>query len=351
MKRTFCFAKQTSDQITLFLYIIEIESKNILRQFVDKYLKKDYHRNYNIIKEIILTFPFNVNLTRHTLKNYGTILYEKLKEFNVEEEPIDLVFDLEKTFTSQFSLPKLSGKALNDSYKSEMNRQFGQYLDDYIIDKKRYFNENKGYTFLLTMVNEYCYKVLLEIFNSVRLKVVSSVYLPSIIANTIPNNELKNAGIIMDDEQSFIFITHKGKLEDYRIIDRGYNHINDEICRRFNIDKVDVERYRQENMGKPALKRVIYHVIKEIINKMYLLLMDNTNNKNDNQNKEINKTYLYSTDGKIKDILLGFPLMLRKKFDTINIDSSYRYQIYLNAYFNNPKNYIYFPLKVRYEKR
>lgn len=351
MNRIFCFAKQTKEQICLYLYIIDLEQKNIFKKLVDQYIKKDYHRSYKIIKEIVLVFPFNANLTATTLKNYGMVLFEKLKENEVEESPIDIVFDLESTFTSQISLPKLTGKALNDSYKSEIERQFGKYIDEFIVHKQRIVNENKGYTFKLTMVNEDNYRVLLEIFNSVRLKVASSIYLPSIIANTIQDNESKNAGIIMDNEQSFIFITHKGILEDYRIVDSGYDDINKEICLKFDVASDEVEKYRQENMGKPALKRVVYHVVKDIISKLYILLMDNTNDRSNDRLKELNKTYLYSTDGKIKDILMGFPLSLRKKFDTINLDSLYRYQIFISAFYDNSKNFISFPIKVRYEKK
>lgn len=351
MKKVFCVAKQYDDTIYLYVYLLKMEDKGILNLFFQQKMKKNYKRNYEIVDEIPLSFPYNRNITKEALRNYGNIILEKLKEYSYEEATIDIVFDLEGTFFSQFSLPKLRGKALIASYNSEMERQFGNLLNEYILSSKRRVNMNKGYTFDLLAIKEVYYKMMVEMFNSIKLKVENCVYLPSIFSNITNDDGIKNVGILIDEEKTYLFVAKKGLLREQRVIPIGYEAINESIMKKFSVEKKDVNRYRKENISKIELKRVIYQTMRKIIEQAYILLLSESDKIDDVYVSQLDKTYIYSIDGKTKELLLGFPLLLRKKFDVYNLETPYRYQIFIDAYYNNQKNFRYFPVKVKYETK
>lgn len=351
MKKVFCVAKQYDDTIYLYIYLLKMEDKGILNVFFQQRMKKNYKRNYEIVNEISLSFPYTKHITKDALRNYGNIILEKLKESSYDEAAIDIVFDLDGTFSSQFSLPKLRGKALMASYNSEIERQFGNLLDEYVVSSRKRINMNKGYTFDLLAVKEFYYKMMVEMFNSVKLKIENCTYLPSIFSNITNEEGIKNVGILIDEEKTYVFVAKKGILKEQRVIPIGYEAINESIMRKFSVEKKDVNRYRKENISKIELKRVIYQTMRKIIEQVYILLLSESDKADDVYVSELDKTYIYSIDGKTKELLLGFPLLLRKKFDVFNLETPYRYQIFIDAYYNNQKNLRCFPIKVKYEKK
>lgn len=347
MKRIFCYASELQDKINLYIYLINV--KNV--SFLSKTFKKKFKNDYHIVKEIILSFPSNEKLTEESLKNYGNIIKGKLKEFSFDDSPIDLVFDFNGVFRTKFALPKLSGKVLESAYQNELARQFGKFTNEYIINRRVSTNQNKGYDFDIIMVKEDRYQKLLGIFTSAKLKVEKCTYLPSIFTNIVDDNTTKNVCILMDENKTYLFILDKGEIEDYKVVPIGFEHINESIREKFALNKSEVNRFREENISKIALRKVIYQTMRKIIEQIYFLLLTNTNEINEKFNPNINKTYIYSLDGKTEELLLGFPLLLRKKFDVFKIKTDYRYQILIDAYYNNQKNFSSFKTKVKYGKK
>lgn len=347
MKRIFCFIKQDEEKIDIAMYLLDVKEPPILTKILQQKQKK----NYEIIQEIILSFPFNKTSYKESLKTYGSIISDRLKEKMYEDAPVDVVFDLEGTFSSQFALPKLNGKALNQAYENELERQFGSLLDDYLVYSKKSLNESKGYTYALLAVKQENYKKMLDILNNAKLKVDKCVYLPSIFTNITSEDNEKNIGIFMDDKKTYLFISQKEKITSYLVTPFGYESINEDIMEKFNVKKSDVNRYRTENISKIALKRVIYHTMRKIIEQVYcVLLADSSQNKDDYQ-QTINKTYIYSLDGRTDELLLGFPPLIRKRFYVYQLATTYRYQVFIEAFYDHQKGFIILPNRMKYEKK
>ncbi len=351
MKRVFCFVKQTNDIINIYLYMLNLKNQNFIKKFIMEYFSKNFKQDYVIQNEIILNFPYSPNLSKESIKNYGRIINEKLKEKSYEESLTDVVFEFDGNFESSFSLPRLKGKALSASYESEIEKQFGSILNDYLVSSKRIINENKGYTYEMVAIKKSHYRNIIEILSSSKLKIDKCVYLPTIFTNI--NSNKKNAGIFLDDNKTYLFITENGILTNYRTIEIGYNTINESICEKFGVDMHDVNRFRTENMSKIALKRLIYQSMRKIIEQLYVLILADSekNTESNNYNNIIDKTYIYSLDGRTNELILGFIPELRKKFGVYKLDTKYRYQVYIDAYYNNQKNFIFFTSKVKYEKK
>lgn len=341
MKRIFCHIVQLKDNISLHIYTLNINKSGLLKK----------NTNYDIIKEITLSFPYQKNITTDALKNYGNIIKEKLTEEKYNDAPIDLAFDIEGVFESSFNLPKLSGKALTTSYNNEMNKQFGNLTKNFIILKTKTINETKGYTYNFLFIEETNYNKILSIFTYPKLKLEKSIYIKDLFANITKKEGIKNIGILMDENETNIFITNKNQLTDSRKIPLGYNHINNDIIEKFNIKKSDVTRFREENISKIALKKVIYHSMRKIIEEVYLLLLKDTNNITEKYNNIIDKTYIYSLDGRTEELLLGLPINLKKQFDVYKLKTSFHYHVYIDSIYCYQKNYRQCPIKVHYENK
>lgn len=351
MKRVFCAIFETTEKIDIHAFCINTENVGVIKNILARFFKQNYKINYKVEAEFVMTFHLNQNISHERLKSYGELLFEKLKEYHYEESPIDISIDLKNVFKTKISLPRLSGKALQASYIKEKNRQFGNMLDNYIEVVNKEVNNSKGYDFKLLLFNNTSYKNIIDIFQFGKLKVDKCAYLPSTLSN-IPSSPLsKNLCIIMGNECSYLFITKKYKLKEYRVIPIGYNNIVDSIIEKYGIERNDVSRFCHENIGRLPLKRVVYHAIRRIFDEVSILLLcDNENNQSD-YSSIVDKIYIHTLSGMVEDIVSVFPLKMRKIFEIYKSEKKNKYIIYADAFYNNQNYFNYLPLKVKHEKK
>lgn len=336
-KKIFCFINEKDAKIKLAFYLINDNKEEIVAS--------------NITDEVICQFPFNSQTSLTTISNYSQIILEKLVNFiDTKKIKIDLVVMLERSFQTSLVLPRLHGKALKESYQNELKKQFGDYINDYILNVKKVLNENKGYTFDITFVNKVDLQKIIMLFNLAKIKINQIVYLPSLFSNTFAAEKGINAGIFMDDDLSYLYLVYQKKVINYRTLPYGIKRINDEIRQKFKLSLEEVDKFKQENLTKSALKIVVYHVIREVIEQLYLLLFTTCQNDLTFKSMTLNKTYLDITGGNIKEIIMGFPLLMIKKLSLVKHESKYQYESLIKAYYQKNKNFLYLDKKVNYGK-
>lgn len=351
MKRVFCAAIESADNVDVYVFCIRTENVGVIKTALSHFFKQNYRTNYQIDAQFKLNFHMSDDISKDRLKSYGDMLFEKLKEYGYEESPVDVSVDIMNVFKTRISLPKLTGKALQDSFDKEEKRQFGDLLTDYIELVDTEINSNKGYDFNLLLINSTHYRNIIDIFHLGKLKVDKCVYLPSTLPTLPASPNAKNIGIIMSDDCTYLFVMRKYKLEEYRIVKTGYNNIAHDVMEKYNIERSNVDRFCHENIGKLSLKRVIYHAIRRIFDELYILLLcDNENNKNDYVTS-VDKVYIHTLYGSVVDIISVFPLEMRKRFEIYDKTATNKFKIYADAFYNNQKYFKTLPLKVKYERK
>ena len=351
MKRVFCAVIESNDGVTIHTFCVRTENAGVIQTALTHFFKQNYKTNYQIDAQFVLNFHLTGNITKERLKSYGEVLFEKLKEFGYDECPVDVSVDIMNVFKTKISLPKLTGKALQDSLDKEEKRQFGDLLDDYIkiVDTK--INSNKGYDFNILLINSTKYRNIIDIFHLGKLKVDKVVYLPSTLPTLPANPNGKNIGIIMSDDCSYLFVMRKYELEEYRIVKVGYNNIANDVMEKYGIERNNVDRFCHENIGKLSLKRVIYHAIRRIFDELYILLISDNESNSDDYVVNVDKVYIHTLYGSVVDIISVFPLEMRKRFEIYDKSLNNKFTIFADAFYNNQKFFKTLPLKVKYEKK
>lgn len=351
MKKLLCVVKQFDNMLNLYFFGLNTKNKSKIEQFVRHFFKNDYKEDYVINDSFYLNFPFSSDIKQETLKNYSQSVLEKLKELNLLDRSIDVLVDIEKVFRSRISLPKLTGKALIASYNNELNKQFGDIVNNYTILEDRKINTNKGYDFNLLFVENKNYKHIMDIFHISKLKVENVVYLPSILPNISNGVSGKCMGLIIGEKYSYIFVFKRGVLDDLRMVKVGYANINQNVASKFEIDIKDVKNFCHENISKIALRRVIYSTIRKLFDEIYILLLSDQEKHNNEYTPSLEKIYFHSLDGNTREIMSVVPLKLRKIMEMYNRDVSFKNQLFIDLFYNNQKHFEALPIKVKYEEK
>lgn len=360
MKQIFCLARQMSEQIQMTFYLLKIKKPGLINKTITSLFKKEQHSEYEIINEFKFCFPLD-NSDKNILKKEGEQIREKLQAHKYQDFPITVALDLEDLFTSSFSLPKLSGKALQTSYKNEMDRQFGNLLDGFSIISKEYINQNKGYTYNLLVIKNNTYQQILDIFTTAKLKLTNVLYLPSLFANIFSlrsknktdfrskGKEInaKRFGILIDDVKTYIFLVKKGYLLNYHVINKGYETINKTLLDTFKIAPNDLKKFKQENHHNLNYQSVIYQEIKAILQEAEVLMFDHTEHLDLSFTPELDKIYVLSTSSEIFNYFDILPKILKSPLTLINKVPPYQYQLFIRAFLSNQKNFVWLPLKVK----
>jgi len=351
MKRLLCVVKQQENMLNLCFFGINTKNKSKIEVFIRHFFKKDYKIEYNIEESFVVSFPFSADTAQEAIKNYSVSIFEKLKSLNLLDRSLDVLLDIEKTFKSKISLPKLSGKALLTSYNNELSKQFGDATSEYTILEKRKINNKKGYDFDLLFVETKNYKRIMDIFHLSKIKVDSCVYLPSILPNISGSMSQKAMGLIIGEKTTYLFMFKKGVLDDLRMVKVGYYNVFQNVASKFEIDIKDVKNFCHENISKIALRRVIYSTIRKIFDEIYILMLSDNEKHIDEYTQTLEKIYFHSLDGNTREIISVVPLKLRKIMEMYNPDTSYKNQLFIDLFYNNQKHFDVLPAKVKYEEK
>lgn len=351
MKKVFSIIKQENETLNIKTFAIDIAKTSKVYNIIRHLIKKDYKLNYQIENSFELSFPFSDHTDFENIKSYSKIFNDKMKDFALTDRPIDVIVDIESSFRSKISLPKLSGKALITSYNNELEKQFGIWVKNYTIIEKKSLNNKKGYDFDLLFINNRSLKLILDIFNLSKLKLESCTYLPSILPNISVMSNMKNIGIVMDEKSSYLYIFKKGKIEDYKVVKVGFENILINVATKFEINPNDAKNFCIENIANSTLRKVIYSTIKKLFDEVYISLFSEHEKHIQDYTPTYDKLFIHCLNGLNKEILSVVPVKLRNTMEMYNQDHNFTDQFFIDAFYNYQKHFEILPLKVKYEEK
>lgn len=339
-KKVICYLNQYLDNISLDIYCLDVKKKNFLQEL----FQKNRNANYVVEEHFDYSFSFHKNTKLEEVAKYGEMIYQKLLTIEYETTPIDLILNIEGMFTGKITLPKLTGKSLNDSFELEYQKLYGDLTERFTCITNQTINESKGYDFDMLFIDTDHYQILTNIFLTQKIKIDHIYHTPSIFSSMFSKGNLINQvciGVMIESEQTRIFLANRGTIEDYRIIKVGFNDIDKMISDKLEVSIADVKIYRHENRRKTNVKQVITKSMKTILDEIISVVAACE------EIKVLDKIIINSTDGFTEDLLSPFTRPYKGIVDMYSANRDVQQNLLVDVFFGSNKHFVELPQKVK----
>ena len=265
-KLALCFISQNPEKLFFEYYFIQTKGRGFFQKLFGS--KKEF------TVEILAHYDIRLNVENGEIKsnlvqNFADVIsyYQNTKDTIYT----NIYLDNDAFFTASFDLPKLSGKALSDTFNDELHSRYASILKNFEYKSSQELSENKGYTYNLLFYNANSYKQILDLFAELKISIDKSYYYPSIFNSyfTKPDNVDKNVLIFQFyHEYTKAILGVKGETKNCRFVEFGLDDVNKAITETCEVEAKAAEQYRHDNRRKRIVIQTITRSCKRLINEV-----------------------------------------------------------------------------------
>lgn len=322
-----CYISQNKTNLIFEYYFVQTKNKGFIRKIFGPKKEFDFDilGHYHIVLDTL-----NGDIKSNLVQSFADVItfHEKTKE----QIYTNVYFDNDIFFKSTISLPKLSGKALTESFHDEFNLRYSSIIKSFQYITTNTVNDDKGITYDMLFYNAVRYTKILDIFNQLKITIDKCFYYPSIFASYFSKDENVDKNIVFFmfyNNYTKIVLGTEGVTRNCRFCDFGLADVNKAVMETCEVDGKSAEQYRHDNRRKRLVIQAISHSCKKLINEvLYSVVYENGL-------KNLDKIVLCSEDGEAVDLLPPF----QRNFNGI-----------VNVYANNKKAQIGALIDIALEK-
>lgn len=328
--KVLCYFEDIAEKTYLRIDIFEVK-KSLFKTSV----------NYENVLSLNFFYELNENSSIDSVISFGKSIIDALNERNIKFTSIDYIIKSKSFFNSVITLPKLSGKKLENASNEEIKKRYNKMINDYVIMQTNRPNNKGGIDVGLLLFKEVEFQTIIGIFALNKINIEKIYYFPSLFACIAPDLDNKTrAFIFTDDKFTRYGLIRNGVVIDYYVVPFGSDDFYEFIEKKLKSDEIVSQDFLHDHADDPKVVKLVKENSRKDFDVILNLMMKH-------QLNDLEEIFINNQTGYSEEMLEYIPDEFKPITKTFSEDENIEKYYYLNFMVNSKKTGFLLPKKVK----